>query len=203
MDHTRDEYHQKDVEMIVALSLTISFIFIELLTFGTGLTMFSGLTSAYCKITQSFTFYLRILIPLSELQIKWFNVFWCVAIMAHASGALLHAYFILDVWDCWLYWWIFTLTACLPLCFDFGAILLDLCRKQLKYKAWKANKLDWFRSRLNWMNMEIKVFLLLVMQYNLYGCRMVRLLYYLLRIILSPEVKVKKQKHIKYCVAPF
>lgn len=56
------------------------------------------------------------------------------AIMAHASGALLHAYFILDAWDCWLYWWIFSLTACLPLCFDIASIIVNFCIRDMKYK---------------------------------------------------------------------
>lgn len=54
--------------------------------------------------------------------------------MAHASGALLHAYFILDMWDCWLYWWIFGFTACLPFTVDLVAILVNFCLHDVKYK---------------------------------------------------------------------
>jgi len=103
LHHTRDDYYYKDSELIIAMSLTISFVFIELLTFGTGLTMFSGLVGAY-------------------------------SIMCHGSGALLHAYFILDTWDTWIYWWIFSLTACLPLFFDLASILINFCLHNVKYK---------------------------------------------------------------------
>ncbi len=49
VDFTTDEYNSKDTELVVGLALSISFIFLELITFGTGLTMFSNLAGAYCK----------------------------------------------------------------------------------------------------------------------------------------------------------
>ncbi|ODN02876.1 Transmembrane protein [Orchesella cincta] len=96
-DYTPSQYLSKDTELIVALSLSIAFIIIELTTFGSGLTMFS-------------------------------------TIMAHALGAILLAYFLTESWDCGLYWWIFSLTVCLPLLFDVVTILLDVCAYDAKYK---------------------------------------------------------------------
>lgn len=48
-DYTDAQYYSKDVELIVALSISIACIVIELTTFGTGLTMFSSFTTIYCK----------------------------------------------------------------------------------------------------------------------------------------------------------
>lgn len=49
-DPTDAQYASKDTELIVALSLSIAFILIELTTFGSGLTMFSSFTTVYCKL---------------------------------------------------------------------------------------------------------------------------------------------------------
>ncbi|CAL8073288.1 unnamed protein product [Orchesella dallaii] len=102
-DYTPSQYSSKDTELIVALSLSIAFLIIELTTFGSGLTMFSSFTTVY-------------------------------SIIAHALGTILLAYFLTESWDCGLYWWIFSLTVCLPLLFDVVTILLDVCAYDAKYK---------------------------------------------------------------------
>lgn len=48
-EHTADEYSAKDTELVVGLSLSIAFIVIEMMTFGTGLTMFSNFATVFCK----------------------------------------------------------------------------------------------------------------------------------------------------------
>ncbi|XP_014661809.1 PREDICTED: transmembrane protein 107-like [Priapulus caudatus] len=37
-----------------------------------------------------------------------------VSIASHASGSIALAYFIFDVWDCDLYWWVFSFCSCTP-----------------------------------------------------------------------------------------
>lgn len=54
VDYTEDQYYSKDTELIIALSLSIAFILIELTTFGSGLTMFSSFTTVYCKLYLPF-----------------------------------------------------------------------------------------------------------------------------------------------------
>ncbi|CAG7838436.1 unnamed protein product [Allacma fusca] len=102
-DHTSEQYIGKDTELIVGLSLSIAFIAIELLTFGTGFTMFSNFATVF-------------------------------SIMAHSAGTVALAYFATDIWDCNLFWWIFSLSVCFPLLTDISVIIVTLCAYDVKYK---------------------------------------------------------------------
>jgi hypothetical protein len=35
-------------------------------------------------------------------------------VFSHATGTVSLAYMMVDVWDCFLYWWVFALCSCLP-----------------------------------------------------------------------------------------
>jgi hypothetical protein len=45
------------------------------------------------------------------------------AIAAHSSASVLLSYFLLNEWDCNLYWWVFAFCSMLPAIVDFTAVI--------------------------------------------------------------------------------
>ncbi|KAE8747546.1 hypothetical protein FOCC_FOCC005707 [Frankliniella occidentalis] len=46
-----------------------------------------------------------------------------ISIAAHSSATVLLAHFLFDVWNCEVYWWIFTLCSALPATLELGAFV--------------------------------------------------------------------------------
>jgi hypothetical protein len=83
LHYTSDDYYYKDTELLVAVALTISFIFVELITFGTGLTMFSHLAGAYCKLKYLIVNILLMYFFFSDNGTRFWSFVTCILHFGH------------------------------------------------------------------------------------------------------------------------
>ncbi|KAH9505884.1 hypothetical protein DERF_010652 [Dermatophagoides farinae] len=85
----------------VGLSLSIVLLILELLSFITGITMIHAKQTLFCKyyiLTFFFLYFLN--------KPKTF----CI----HTFGTITLTSFIMDGWECQLFWWLFTITILIP-----------------------------------------------------------------------------------------
>nr|XP_046917259.1 transmembrane protein 107-like isoform X1 [Dermatophagoides farinae] len=96
-NHSDKEYWSKDYELVVGLSLSIVLLILELLSFITGITMIHAKqTLFYDNFSFSFFYFLT------------------TAFCIHTFGTITLTSFIMDGWECQLFWWLFTITILIP-----------------------------------------------------------------------------------------
>ncbi|KAG8507083.1 Transmembrane protein 107, partial [Galemys pyrenaicus] len=108
---TPEEYEKQDIQLVVALSVTLGLFAVELAGFFSGVSMFNSTQrqaadSGLCNMVREQEVNLN---PKAFLDSGVFQ-----AIGAHCSASVALSFFIFERWECTTYWYIFAFCSALP-----------------------------------------------------------------------------------------
>ena len=102
---------------IIALSLSLVFLVIELISFMIGISLFNSLQCALCKSLLPMHLH-KIWFKLGE---NFLHIF--LATLFHSSAAIALSCMVLYQWCSYDYWPVFAINSCLPVIFEFFVII--------------------------------------------------------------------------------